>query len=498
MKKIVIVCLALLTISSTFASTDVEKEIEQLRQQTRALEVKINTLHKKHEEKVKQLSKQKRAYGIQHISVHTMLDPGEPLTFHPAALMAGKNVLTYIAGMPVVTSPYLGERPAFDGSDLIVNISSINQDVRLLMQRYAFMSEFEKLGYPAPNSPIIALSGKVEPIATTAKPFKGNRAWDDDLGSAELDVAAVINPWVEGYFSFSYDSTPPGIGGQRLSNSVVRLNKGFINIGNLAKTPVYFTVGQLYAPFGRYSSSMISAPVTLLLSRTRARTAILGFKQLGPSAFYGAIYGFRSDTTVGDRGVGGVNFGYDFDGPRARGEIGASFISSIDDAGGMQLTGGSGGRFKGFGFNTANEAVKKVPAVDVHANFNVDALAIIGEWVGVTSAFRRGDLSFNRRGAKPQAANIEGAYTFMVSNKPASVGLGYGWTKDGLALRLPEHRIDAVFNISIWRDTVESIEYRHDIDYDVGNRASGKNSTTRNRGTGRTADTVSAQIGLYF
>ena len=49
--------------------------------------------------------------------------------------MADGRVVTFIAGTPVVTSPYLGARPAYDGSDYIVNISSINRDVRLMEQR---------------------------------------------------------------------------------------------------------------------------------------------------------------------------------------------------------------------------------------------------------------------------------------------------------------------------------------------------------------------------
>ncbi len=49
------------------------------------------------------------------------LDHPESLEFYPTALIADNKVLTYIAGTPVVSSPYLGSRPAFDGSDYIVN-----------------------------------------------------------------------------------------------------------------------------------------------------------------------------------------------------------------------------------------------------------------------------------------------------------------------------------------------------------------------------------------
>ena len=50
---------------------------------------------------------------------------------HPDETMAiyGRN-LAYLAGVPVLTSPYLGVRSEFDGSDLVVNLPSVNEDLR--------------------------------------------------------------------------------------------------------------------------------------------------------------------------------------------------------------------------------------------------------------------------------------------------------------------------------------------------------------------------------
>ncbi len=501
MKRIITILLCGVS-AALLAKPQIEKDIDKLSRETKRMSREISAL-KQQLAKQRLLGHRKKphknaTFKTLPLSVHTLKNEPESLAFHPSALMAGEYILTYIAGMPVVTSPYLGDRPAFDGSDLIVNISSINQDVRLMMQRNAIAKAFVKLGYPVPKSPIIALSGKIEPVAFSTRPFGGRRRWDLDLGSAELDIAAAINAWIEGYFSFAYDAAPPAIIGQRMANSAVRLGKVFINIGNLEKTPIYFTAGQLFVPFGRYSSSMVSAPLTMIMARTRARAVILGFHHQEDSGFFGAIFGFRGDTTLGSRGVGGVNLGYNLTGQKVRGEFGVSLISSVNESGGMQLTGMGGGRFGGFGAVVANERVRKVPAVDVHANLNFDAISIIGEWVGTTNSFRRRDLSFNGRGRKVQAANVEGAYTFKVADKPASVGIGYGWSRNALALGIPKHRMSGVFNISLWRDTVESIEFRHDVDYKTSDTSAGIGSTTATRGTGRTANTVSAQLGIYF
>jgi hypothetical protein len=445
----------------------------------------------------------KEKYHESHVTVHSIDTHPESFSFYPTALVADNRVVTYIAGTPVVSSPYIGDRPAFDGSDYIVNISSINRDIRLMQQRRALYRAYQKIGYPIPQMPIISISGKTEPAATINNPFHSESDGDITLGSSELDIAAAINQNVEGYIAIAYDESPPAAG-PRVNNSAFNLYLGFVNIGNLDQTPWYFTAGQVYAPFGRYSSSMISAPLPLVLARTKTRPVIFGYKSQEDTGPFAAIYGYKSDTTFGRSGVGGVNLGYVYGFGEVNGEIGASYISSIDDAGGMQSTGSAvGTTFGGFGSITnGNENVRKTQAVDVHANLGYDRYNLTAEWVGATQAFRAQDLSFNGRGAKPQALQTEAGLTFIAFNRPASFGVGYQWSKDALALNLPKQRYVGVFNISIWKDTVESIEYRHDIDYGITQFANGAapvgvvNMPTF--GTGQTADTVSAQIGVYF
>ncbi|HHT0594363.1 TPA: LbtU family siderophore porin [Legionella anisa] len=456
---------------------------------------------KKHEhDQVKQDNMVK--YHSSTVSVHTPEEHPESVGFYPTALVAESRVVTYVAGTPVVASPYLGDRPAFDGSDYIVNISSINRDIRLMQQRRRLYRAYRNMGYPIPNRPIIALSGKAEPVGMLNSDYVGGTNVDLTLGSSELDVAAALNQNVEAYIAIAYDSSPPEVG-PRINNSAFNLNMGFVNIGNLDKTPYYFTAGQLYVPFGRYSSSMISSPLTLDMARTKTRPFIIGYKSQEDTGPFVSTYIYRSDTMLGRAGVGGVNGGYVFGFDKMSGEIGASYISSINDAAGMQNTAANPGTFGGFGsLLNGNELVRKTEAVDVYGNMAYDRFNFAAELVGTIEAFRAQDLSFNGHGAKPQALQTEIDMTFRVFNRPASVGVGYQRTREALALNLPEHRFIGVFNISIWKDTVESIEYRHEIDYGSNDFANGAapaglvNAPTI--GTGGTADTVAAQIGVYF
>jgi hypothetical protein len=278
---------------------------------------------------------------------------------------------------------------------------------------------------------------------------------------------------------------------------------GFVNVGNLDKTPIYFTAGQLYVPFGRYSSSMISAPLPLNLARTKTRPFILGYKSQGESGPFAATYIYRSETTLGKSGVGGANLGYSILVDKLTGEVGVSYISSMNDAAGMQNTAANPGTFGGFGsLLNGNEHVRKTQAMDVYGNLAYERFNLAVEWAGALQSFRTQDLSFNGKGAKPQALQTEFDMTFRAFHRPSSIGIGYQWTKEALALNLPQQRFIGVFNISIWKDTVESIEYRHDIDYGSNQFANGAapygfvNAPTL--GTGGSADTVSAQIGVYF
>lgn len=418
--------------------------------------------------------------------------------YHPIALEADGTVLTYIAGTPVVTSPYLGEGPAFDASDVIINISKVNQDLRLMERRAVMEKSFESHGLSAPETPIIALSGKLEPYAIASDPYVGDPSWDIDLGSAELDIAATFNPWTEGLISFAYDAAPPATGGQRISNSSVSVDRAFVNVGNLNETPVYFTTGQFYMPFGQYSSNMVSSPVTLSLGRVQARAVMLGYKHLEPEGIYGGVFGYKTDTTGGQDLAGGGSLAYDFSEGPASGRLGASVVSNIADSNGMQSTGGSGGAFSGFGTSSATEAVTQVPGYDVQGLLNYGPYGLIAEWVTAAESFETSDLSFNGTGALPQALNVEGSYSFQSAKKPTAVALGYSVTQDALALFLPRERYSAVVNVSWWRDTVESLEYRHDVDYAESDSAAGIGSTVATTGTGHSSDTVTAQLGVYF
>ena len=402
----------------------------------------------------------------------------------------------YLIGTPIYSSPYIGIHSSYDGSDLIVNQSSVNFDVRLLHQQQALFHQLISMGYPVPQHPVLELSGKVETQAVTGNKLPGTSDSSIDLSDAELDTFAEINPFVSGFLAFEYDNSASSP--IRVANSRVFVRQAFINIGNFDYSPVFGTLGQFFLPFGQYSTYMLSAPLPEFIGRVRQRAIAIGYHP--EQGFYGIGYVFQGDANASSRTNGGINVGY----KGSHGKLNTNFtlglISDLADAGGLQSTIAPGNfPFTGFGVSRRAERLRhSVPGFDAHASLGYDRFTLLAEYVTATRAFNVFDLSFNGVGAKPSALNLEGNYSFRFYDKPANFGIAYQITRDALGLLLPRDRYLAVFNISIWRDTIASLEFRHDVNYPDIDFATGAGSVVFGPQEHGSANTLTAQFGVYF
>jgi hypothetical protein len=396
----------------------------------------------------------------------------------------------------------------FAGTDLIINSPSVNTDVQLLGIRKHITQQINALvGDEVTNVPHhshLILSGLVEAQAGYLAPGGSPSTTDIDVTNVSLDAFFLgPNDWTLGFIEMSYDNTLPATNSYRIYNSRVFINKAFITVGDFNKSPWYGTVGQFYVPFGTYSSVMVSDNLTKILARTKARALLVGMQQQGTNAFYGSGYIFRGDSrvhSVNKVDNGGLNFGYRFGDCYIKGDVGASVIASITDSAGMQL---------GNGFASFEQLHHRVPAYGVHGIFHVgDKLDVLGEFVSAVKDFNVNDMSYNGSGAKPWAFNTEAAYSFnILENRPSSIGIGYSATHQALSLGLPQSRYSAVFNTSLWRNTLESLEFRHDRNYAASSTANGPTgaATTPGQctsvvcaGTGKSDNAITAQIDYYF
>ncbi|MCD6056180.1 MAG: hypothetical protein K0R12_1142 [Gammaproteobacteria bacterium] len=416
-----------------------------------------------------------------------------------------------IRGTTVVTSPYFGPQPQFNGSDLLINTSSVNKDLALLQMRQRVASELAAENKGPEQYSVIALSGEIEGAAMSSRTFADTNSSDLDLTAAEIDMAAFVHPWLLGYVTMEYDNgyLPSQVtgSGQRENNSNLELGKAFLTVGNLDRTPMYFSLGQLYAPFGQYTSYLYTDSLPKTLGRSKVRAAVLGYADPSSEGLYGSVYTFSGESrTTDNRKIdeGGANLGYRYKNGTFRTTGSVSVISNIADSSGMQSNGiGSDDQFQGFAADSSTEQiVHRVPGLDLQGNISYNAYTLIGEYTGATTSFDQNDMSFNGHGASPKAMHVEGVYSYSFYNRPGSFTVGYDHSWEALALNLPRERVSAAMGYSVWRNTLTSFEYRHDINYSSNTTAGGIISGTGSQEAitpaGHTSDTVTLVLDYFF
>jgi hypothetical protein len=303
--------------------------------------------------------------------------------------------------------------------------------------------------------------------------------------------------------TINFDSSPPQTG-NRESNSRLYLQRGFLTLGNLNTLPFYLTVGQMYVPFGAYTSYMITTPLTTSLARIQTRAAVLGyvFKH-----FFAQVFGFRGDSYTGNNPMildtYGANVGLNGQIGSSTYKLAISYISNIANSQGMQNTGlggnaSNGNAFSGFSTNGSEQLQRRVPAADANGRLSVGRLTFIGEYIYSIRRFNMADLSFNTQGAKPKVMHAEIDYTQPIYTKKLTIGIAYGQTWEALALNLPKQSYSIFASTSLIKNTIEGIEFRHDVNYANTDIASGNNSTASVFATGRTRNLITAQVGVYF
>ncbi len=412
----------------------------------------------------------------------------------------------YHYSTPIVTSPYLGTHAEFDGSDLIINFASINTDLDLLQERQNLGDRLAQLNLPDLKHPLVEMSGTLQPEFIWARSSNGKPSTDADLGSSELDFAVLVNKYVNGFIGLEYDNAQPlaYVSSRRIANSRIYLGKGFITLGNLNSFPLYTTLGQLYVPFGRYSTNMISSPLTKIMGRTNARTLLLGYHPKERNGLYAEVFTFAGDARKAQNrelNQYGANLGYSYVAPTFHYDVGVSYIRNMADADGIQATGGA--IFGGFASPGSSEIlVNYVPGIDYHGALGIGQFTFLGEYLSATSSYNITNLMYNNNGAKPSAANLEAAYNFHFIGLPSAFAVGYGLTRQALALDLPKERYIATIKTSFWRNTIASLEFRHDKNYGVNDIASGTNSAVINAANdtslGKSANAVTAQFAVFF
>jgi len=391
----------------------------------------------------------------------------------------------------IISSPYVGLRAAYDTADLITDLPTVNADIVLLEQKRDIAKYKTAHNLKTPDRPVMALSGALEADAYFWRDFTQGSSSDIDLGRAELDILGDINPWVMGALFLVYDH----VRNPTIANSRVYVDSGFVTLGNLQQSPFYFTIGQIYVPFGQYTHYMVSIPLTRVLMRTRERAAVLGYAKDG---IYGTLYGYKGDSYTDNRdssiNAWGASLGYEWKWRDIDFGAYTYYINNVADSEGMQST--DGNFFPGF--KTHEKLQHFVPGIGLRGKIKYKPYSFNVEYVGAVRRFDKTlDLSFNDRGAKPGALDIEANYDFTFHGFSSSFAVGYGRVWEGLALNIPRQSAFMKVATSWFKSTIESLELREDWNYNRSDNATGAGTNVPVVGA-QTRYIINAEIGVYF
>ncbi|HEU5281225.1 MAG TPA: LbtU family siderophore porin [Gammaproteobacteria bacterium] len=480
-------------------------QLDQINAQTKSLKSSLASLQKQ----VKQLkaqqakNKNKTAPATADApapSVRT-IKPSSPQTVNQP------EYLPFDLDVPgqafVSTGPYVGVPYQFAGGDLVVNSPSVNTDLQLLSIRKSIHNQLMAMGdqvFKEPSHSHLLLSGTAEVQGNYTNNGGAPSTTNIDVTNVALD-AFFMGPsdWTLGFIEFDYNNGTPAtdvFGGNSqytVADSRLMVNKAFITIGNFSESPFYTTFGQMYVPFGTYQSLMITDTLPKVLGRTKSRAVEVGFMQQGQNAFYGSTYIFRGDShaaSVDKVNNGGLNLGYKFSGV-VNGTVGGGVIANLADSVGFQTANN---------FQNAEQIVHRVPGYNLNATIGLGSKwDLIAEYVTASTRFNPNDMAYNGHGAKPSAIDTQLSYAFpILDNKPSAIGIGYSASSQAMAMGMPLNRYSLVMNTSLWRNTLQAIELRHDREYAASTTGGNAGSEAAAPATGKYDNAITASFDYYF
>lgn len=498
-------CLSMVGFAYAFTgSRDPAAQIKNIEYQIQYLQKEVDRLPVSRREKLQQQIDQ-----LEHqIKV---LEAQIPLVERndPGLIRLAKDYFPHVPF--VLSSPSLNNSPRFDSSYLITNWPSINEDLAIIKNRQIVETALMAKNIPLPSRPTIGISGYVEGAATLDNFFDSSTKADINLTAAELDVLANVNRWASAFMAITYNYASPNQG-SRVSASNIHLDRGFLTVGNFNEEPFYSTIGQFNVPFGEYSSFMITDPYVKTMAKTKQRAFLLGFHKYNLTL---AGYIFAGDSYIDNNNTVnnfGFNAKYEFNTAVVKGRVGAGFIKNIADSQGIQetdfLSSLPPGAFRGFSYDSIGAGQKyenlqhQVPAVDLNAALTFyQHYTLNAEYVTALRSFAPIDLSYNGNGALISGLNLEAGVSFTVFGRPSTIAAGVEKTWEALGLNLPKYGFVSEISTSILRDTVEKIEYRHDISYNSSDTASGggmMQPITNNYWANNYRNVVTLHVDFYF
>lgn len=310
----------------------------------------------------------------------------------------------------------------------------------------------------------ITVSGYVQTEVRYNNDFNDVDSSDIVVDEINFTIDGQVHKFAKTTLSFKYeeDITP------------LEVDNAYLTLSS--NSPLYLKAGQLYVPFGNFSTHMVSDSLTHF-AETRETAVQLGIKNGG---VYGSIYGFNGINNARNTiDHYGLNLGFSLltkpyyninkhnknSTPKSF-DMGIGYISDIGDADSLE------------GFLTNTVDYDYIDATNVYVNFSYGTFSFMGEYIAALDNFKSKHIAFNGTGAKIHAYDTEIGLNFNLAGYNTTVAIGYQVTEEALALQLPESRIIGILSTEIYTNTSLSLEYALNKDYSEDDGGTGKDSNS--------------------
>ncbi len=281
----------------------------------------------------------------------------------------------------------------------------------------------------------------------------------DEIG---FSIEGKVHKFAKAIMSLKYEE----------DNTPLEVDNAYITL--TSNSPLYLNAGQLYVPFGNFSTHMVSDPVTKF-AEARESAIQVG---MNTGTVYGSVYGFNGITQDDDRDTidhYGMNLGFGQTTDSMSFDVGFGYISDIGDSGSLE----------GFLENAVD--YDYVEGANAYVNFSAGAFSFNGEYITALDSFQTQHIAFNGDGAEPKAYNAEIGLDFNLAGYATTFAMGYQATEEALTLELPESRIIGALSVGVYTNTSLSLEYALDEDYSI-----------EDGGTGEDSNSVTLQLAVKF
>ncbi|QLZ69353.1 MULTISPECIES: LbtU family siderophore porin [Legionella] len=299
---------------------------------------------------------------------------------------------------------------------------------------------------------------------------------NQQLSNVKLGSELQINDWNKTKGLLIYNTLPTPINPQFYFDQLYHELK-------IPNSHWYLEGGRKWVAFGNYKSDLIYKPLTKALGQTNELTAVMGYD----ADYYMNVSIFSPYSRISYSSLPYYNLNVGIH--KRTYDIGGSYLYSLADSQLFQYN-------KGFGGFLERTIHSKVPGFAAYVHLNYKKAGASLTYVTAVHPFQLSELSYNRKGAKPQAFSLQSSYELMIKKTPVKLIGFYEYSYDALALRIPKKRLGVGLAAYPKRYLTAQFQYFKDYEYSSHDEASGLTKTIV--GSSAKVNTFALQLIVNF